>query len=249
MEESAYIGGVVAGLAYLIAGARLYRLSVRTREAPERLLGVTFLVWSFSYFSWQLPAALEAASFEAPLLTFGRVTNDIGVVTFALFMRVVFRRQERWALWFVAAAVACVVGGLAGSVWAGDSEGIRPLGNPSWWLQTVGEVSIFAWTGVEGLIQRHKSRQRLRLGLCEPMVCNRYLLWGLTGGVWLVYEFAVIVQQIEFEATQVWSTSMDSVVGALELSAIALIWFVFFPPRFYQHWIDRAGSTATIGGD
>ena len=45
MEESAYIGGVIAGLAFFIAGFRLVRLSVRTGEAPERLLGATFLVW------------------------------------------------------------------------------------------------------------------------------------------------------------------------------------------------------------
>ena len=49
MEESAYIGGVVAGIGFLIAGVRLYRLSVRTSEASERLLGVAFLVWSLSY--------------------------------------------------------------------------------------------------------------------------------------------------------------------------------------------------------
>jgi hypothetical protein len=246
MEESAYIGGVVAGLAYLIAGTRLYWLSVRTREAPERLLGATFLVWGFSYLSWQLAIALEGASFEAPLLTFGRVTNDVGVVTFALFLRVVFRSQERWATWLVAGAAACIVGGLGGSIWIGDSEGIRPLGNPGWWLQTVGEVSIFAWTALEGFIQHHKARQRLRLALCEPMVCNRYLLWCLTGVVWVVYSFTVVAQQVEFEVTQVWSTSMDSVVGALELVAIALIWFVFFPPAVYQRWINRAAPTSMV---
>jgi hypothetical protein len=49
MEENAYIGGAIAGLFYLIAGIRLFRLSLRTGEAPERLLGVTFLVWSLSY--------------------------------------------------------------------------------------------------------------------------------------------------------------------------------------------------------
>ncbi len=58
MEESAYIGGVIAGLFYLVAGIRLVRLSLRTHEAPERLLGATLLLWSLSYLFWQLPIAL-----------------------------------------------------------------------------------------------------------------------------------------------------------------------------------------------
>jgi hypothetical protein len=247
MEDSAYIGGMIAGLAYFIAGARLYRLSSQTGELPERLLGAAFLTWGVSYLSWQLPIAMETGSLANPLLVVGRVTNDIGVVAFAFFVTVVFRNQERWATWLAIAVGVCVVGGLGGSIWVGDEEGIRPLGNPSWWLQTAGEIALFVWTAAEGFIQHRKARQRLRLGLCEPMICNRYLLWGLTGAVWVVYEFVVIVQQIEFERTQVWSASMDSVVGGIELIAVALIWFVFFPPAFYQRRIDRTDSAATVG--
>jgi hypothetical protein len=235
---------VIAGLAYLIAGFRLYRLSVRTGEAPERLLGATFLVWSLSYLCWQLPIALETGSLAMPLLFAGRISEDIGSVTFALFLRVVFRNQERWATWLVVAVAVGMMVGIGGSLWVGDWEGTRPLSNPWWWLEIVGIVAVFAWTGIEGFIQHHKARQRLRLGLCDPTVCNRYLLWGLTGVVWTVYQFAAIVQQIEYEATQVWSASMDSVTGGLDLAAIALIWLVFFPPRFYQRWVAGAAPAA-----
>jgi hypothetical protein len=247
MEESAYIGGLIAGFAFLIAGIRLYRLQVRTGEAPERLLATTFLVWSLSYFCWQLPVAVETGSLAAPLLFIGNTTNELGCITFALFLRVVFRNQERWATWLVVAVAVTLTTGVVGSWWVGDSEGLRPLTNPWWWLQIAGDSAVFAWTGVEGFIQYRKARQRLRLGLCEPMVCNRYLLWGLTGVVWTVYEFAVVVHEIEYAVTQVWSASMDFVVAGLELAAIALIWLVFFPPAIYQRWIDRAGSSATVG--
>jgi hypothetical protein len=42
---------------------------------------------------------------------------------------------------------------------------------------------------------------------------------------------------------------MDSLMGALELAAIALIWFVFFPPRVYQRWIDGAAVADTAEPD
>jgi hypothetical protein len=36
---------------------------------------------------------------------------------------------------------------------------------------------------------------------------------------------------------------MDGLVGMIELTAIALIYLVFFPPAFYRHWINRATPT------
>ena len=97
MEEGADIGGVIAGLAFLIAGVRLSRLSLQTGQAPERLLAVTFLVWSVSYFVWEIPIILGSESVTLPCFFAGRLLNDIGVVTFVLFLRLVFRSQERWA--------------------------------------------------------------------------------------------------------------------------------------------------------
>ena len=60
----------------------------------------------------------------------GRVTEDIGSVTFALFLQVVFRNQERWATWLVGGVAVSLMVGVGGSFWVGDWEGIDPLGNP-----------------------------------------------------------------------------------------------------------------------
>jgi hypothetical protein len=128
MKESAYIGGVAAGLAFLIAGTRLLRLSVQTGEAPERLLGATFLLWSLSYLFSGLGIALGSESLITPFMFIGHLI--------------------------------------------------------------------------------------------------------------------VIVSDITFERIGVWSATLDSLVGTLELTAIALIWLVFFPPHFYQRWIDDSVRTA-----
>jgi len=101
----------------------------------------------------------------------------------------------------------------------------------------------------EGLSQYRLARQRLRLGLCDPLVCNRYLLWGLAGVTWTTWEVAVIAQSIEYRVTQMWSATMDSLVGGLQVGAIALIWLVFFPPAVYRRWIDHAAPAAVATGD
>lgn len=243
MEDSAYIGGAIAGLFYLIAGTRLFRLSLQTGQAPERLLGVSLLLWSLSYLCWQLPIAIDSGRMELPLFFGGRVFEDIGTVTFALFLRLVFRNDERWASWLVVTLAACAAVGVAGSAMVGDWEALLPLSNPWWWLETVAFPGTVVWMGFEGFHHYRMARQRVRLGLCEPLICNRYLLWGLTGVAWTIYQVIMIVQQIEYERTQVWSASMDAAVGVVELVAITLISLVFFPPRFYRRWIDRVAST------
>jgi hypothetical protein len=132
----------------------------------------------------------------------------------------------------------CLIAGVVGSVWVGDWEGIYPIRNPWWWAEWVGLTATEAWMGAEGLVQFGKARQRLRLDLCTPLVCNRFLLWSLASILWLSLEFVVVVQSIEYEVTQRWSVATDILVGVVEIAAIAMIWLVFFPPPFYRSWIN-----------
>ena len=99
----------------------------------------------------------------------------------------------------------------------------------------------------EGFHHYRRARQRLRLDLCDPLVCNRYLLWGLTGVVWVFIEAVVIANDITYELTGVWVATLDFLLGTVELGAIALIWFVFFPPAFYRRWINGNAPVAKAG--
>ena len=49
MEGDVYFGSAISVLAYLVLGAGLIRLGIRTRSAAEWLLGLTFLLWALSY--------------------------------------------------------------------------------------------------------------------------------------------------------------------------------------------------------
>jgi heme/copper-type cytochrome/quinol oxidase subunit 4 len=247
MEDDAYIGGAIAGLLYLVAGTRLARLSVRTGEAPERLLGLTFLVWSFSYLFWQLAIALGNESLDTALFFISRLATVTGVFTLALFLRVVFRNQASWARWLVAVVALCSVVGIGGSLWVGDWESTRPLSNPWYWVEALSGITVTAWMGVEGVTQYFRARQRLQLGLCEPLVCNRYLLWSLVAASWMSLAVVVPINDITFELTGVWLATLDVLLGIFEFCGIALIWFVFFPPRFYQRWIEGSAGSARAG--
>jgi len=123
MEENAYIGELIGGFVYLIACVRLLWLGQRTGEAPERLLGVSFLFVGMAAACYVLPAF---SAFEAlwTLLNFaGRVCVIPYAVLFAVFTWRVFRPAERWGGWLVSGSAISLVIGIGGSAMGGDWEG------------------------------------------------------------------------------------------------------------------------------
>ena len=236
-----YIGDISAGLVYLIVGVRLFALSVRSAQTSDRLLSVTFLFWALSYFLYYIPSLFfYGEALIPPLFAFGSAfTLYLGTITFAIFTRAVFRNQERWAVWLVAGTVGCLIVGAAGSVWVGDWGGDYPLSHPWWWVTRLGRAAPLAWMAAEGLAQYVKARRRRQLGLCAPQVCNRYLLWGLAGALWVILKLVSGAEYIVYESTGQWSDSLSLLSGSLEVIPCGIIWLVFFPPAFYRNWIHN----------
>ncbi len=103
------------------------------------------------------------------------------------------------------------------------------------------------WLAAEGLTHYRSARRRLRIGLSDPHVCNRFLLWGLFGVTQLGTGFAVLCLYASYASTGYISTAMDLMLGGLELGSLALVWLAFAAPAFYRRWIERlapAESTA-----
>jgi len=245
MEETAYIGSAIASLAYFAVGACLLRLTFRTGSAPERLLTFTFLIWGLSYALWVIPFAFpDWRGLESRFIIASEFTTDLGDISVAFFPFMVFRRGSTWAKWLVTAITGCVVIGTAGSIWVGDLESANPLTNPWWWLGWIGVIASGIWIGTEGLHHYGMSRQRVRLGLCEPIVGHRYLLWGLAGVFWILLDFLYVGQSLEFWVSGIWSAALDNIVALLEIAALAMIWLALFAPASYQRRINRSAVSA-----
>ena len=191
-----------SSLLYFVAGVRLLRLGMRTGETPEYLLGTVFLLWSLFYYLDILPYVLVDQSLLTPLFFVGRAVIVVATIITALFTQWVFRNKEVWARWLIAIVVLCLIVGLGGSVAIGDWGGVRPLFNPWYWVEVLGTVAPFVWMAAESLRQYGKAKRRLHLNLCDPLVCNRYLLLGLASVIWVVVEFVATAHVIELELTQ-----------------------------------------------
>ena len=244
MDTTAYVGEVISGVVYLFVGVRLYLLSRRTGHAPETLIATSFLLWVLSYAFWDIPYAfVDSEELVPAFCSYGSlIALALGNVIFTFFIRAVFRSDARWATWLVAAIVVSNLVGVAGAGWVGDWEGDNPLANPWYWLEFFGSFAPSIWMGAEGFAQYFKTRKQLKLGFCEPMVCNRFLLWGMAGSLWFILEAIVTASDLVYALTGEWSESLGFGTALFEIVPITIVWFVFFPPEFYCRWVEGGGK-------
>jgi hypothetical protein len=239
LEESAYLGELLAGVFYSVAGCRMLLLAKRTQETPERVLGLTFLLMGVSFLLYQIPLIFQTEHLSTPFSFAGRVVYCVSSVTLALFTRVVFRQTEVWASVLVFGIAISLVIGVGASALGGDWDGFS-ISNSWFWFEWVANALPFGWIGAEAFIHYRRARRRVRVRLLEPIVCNRFLLWMIVGLLQLSVFLVILVQYAEYEVTGTWSAWSDSTLGALELSTVGAIWLVFFPPAFYCRWMGSA---------
>ena len=244
MEYAAYYltEGIIIAV-FLFAAACLLRRSFRTHAVPERLLGTSFLLWGVSYLLYDVPEALGAEELViASLASAARISWQTSTALMALFVKQTFRKSDPRATWVVVGIVVLMVAGGLGSVWVGDYGADYPLSNPWWWLEWAGSVIPMVWISMEASVYYLKVRQHRWLGEGDALLCNRMGLWCLLGVCWVVVECVAAAQYIVFELTQRWPTWLSCTLALLELSGVAMIWLVFYPPAVYRRWINREAT-------
>jgi hypothetical protein len=244
MEQGAYAAQLFAAVSYLVVGARLIRLSQRTGETPERLLGVYFALSGVAYLGWVAPNALSTGTL-VEVADFGAwITYSIGVVPYLIFVRSVFRPGAGWAAGIVyACSVALLV---SGCVLIAQGERYPGLDNPFYWVQWIGYTTPCAWMALEAAIAHRVAARRSKVGLSEPIVSNRYFLLALFGALQTLACFSDIIMTIDITSDRSASALADALLGGFESAGIATLWLAFFPPAAYLAWVSGS-STAELG--
>jgi hypothetical protein len=237
MEEYAYLASIFASAVYLVASVRLLRLSQRTGERAELLLGFYFGLSSAYYLAYNLPALFGLDSWSTSAEWTIEWLYVLGVFPYLLFIRSVFRPENSWAGVLVG---VCSIFLLAGTVLGAlDGRGVYSLDNPWFLTQWVGYTVPCVWMCVEALLSRHGAQKRVRIGLCAPVVANRYLLLALFGGFQVVACLADLSFAADLDGGQTASLFSGALLGGTEIISVMVLWFAFFPPPFYTNWITQ----------
>jgi hypothetical protein len=243
VEESVTTGELIASLVYLIAGARMVRLSSRSKEIPERLLGASFLLMGLGSLFYSLSELLELEAAWAPLNFLGRISYVMALILVAIFTRRVFRPEERWGHWIVYGVIGLLVTGVGGSAATGDWVGFS-ISSGWYWLEWVGYLVPVVWTCAEATTEHIQARRRVRVGLCEPLVCNRLLLWASFAALQVCVNLVAAGQYAAFEREGFFNAGWDYLYSAVSISSLLMMWVAFFPPAFYRRWVDRVAPVA-----
>lgn len=242
----------LSGLLYMATittvGLRVVVLAHRHRELPELLLGISLLLGG------TLGSVLEVTgmSREAPfaphvrgaLLAAGKAFVVAGFLCQVLFIRMVFRPRDAWALALVVASTVVQVATYAGFAVAGTfSTGLMPT--PIFLAELAARMAGSVWLVAESFRYYRIMRRRLLLGLAEPVVTDRFRLWafaGLAGLAMLATSAPPVVMGEQQAAWMDWVLPLFAVAG---IAASAAYLLAFFPPGWYrQRLTRRLGSAA-----
>jgi hypothetical protein len=252
----------IAGSLYLLAtaafsvmaitvGTRLVLLARRTGEAPERVLGSGLLLTGglgYGLMIFGLIAGRQAAGDEeqaavfTTLVCLGWILHNVGVVQMLRFVLLVFRPESR------PARIAAVA--MSAVLWIGWSlyviQGGMTTGTPTsgFWIAFTVIGTYPFWMATESLRYHWRMRRQRRIGLGDPVVCDRFRLWTIASiaaaaAIWTVNVPAflgVSPGSPGSEGIQAASMLATAVFG---IATITSYWLAFFPPAWYRKRLLR----------
>ena len=160
-----------------------------------------------------------------------------------LFNWRVFWPGQRWPLALGAVFLAAMLTGAVGYAASGVLATGRYRGG--WvWLLYAGMLATNLWVAIEPLLYHAKLKKRIPLGLAEPIVADRFLLWGLGS----LARAAMIVMgplselaldRLGADARLSYSSLMLVLASLLGLATSLAYWLTFNPTHAYARWVER----------
>ena len=233
--------GLLLTLAMALLSARLFRLAHRSRQLPELFVGIYFLAAPLAVSVSIRITRFDPQHSEA-LRALASGLFSVGGIALLLFAWCVFHRRAAWAralAWGGSAAIAALWAVEVLSRGFGDGASIW-----GWFIPYVS----YAWVFVESLRYWRLLRRRLRLGLADPVVVNRFLLFAIwTGGIVAITVLSVgnALAAGAFREENAFGSPV--VLGITRLLAPVIgtaIWLTFLAPDRYHAWIRRRSESA-----
>lgn len=237
---------IAAGL-LLWLGARLWRSSAPGSQ--ERWLALTFGALGFGALPRLAAARLLSLGDEGVLaLALNAASHcaiEAAIIGLSLFTWRVFRPTSRGAGAFVA-CVAAVSGAL--TLWLVTTSDSDQEASALALAVNATRVIPVLWAFAECARYARLMRRRVALGLADPLIANRFVLWSVwTGALGCAALLMLCVRsrafwlQVHGVDPRVVMPAAIPITGALVgiavVSAGVAVWLAFFPPESYRRWV------------
>lgn len=244
----------IAGTLYLgtitTVGIRLIVLARRHRGLPELLLGLSLLLGG------TFGAVLEVAGMspDAPLepqvagmlLATGKALVVAGFLCQVLFVRIVFRPREAWAIVLVAGLIGVQLATYAAFAAAGTfASGEMPTS--IFLIELASRTAGSVWLIAESLRYYAFMRRRLALGIADPLVTDRFRLWAIAGTSALVMLATSAPPVVIEDQSAPWLIMLLPLFALSGIAASSTYLLAFFPPGWYRRFIARRRAGAAEG--
>ena len=234
------IGFVAFMVSSLVIGIRLLVLWGRSRRLPELLIACGILGIGPVGFSFTLIATSSGETFPtlaSVCLAAALLSTSAGAFAAAIFNWRVFR-PDAPGLRVVVGIVAVLF--VIAFIWEAITSGFTDptAGASGFRLYSFLSTAVLLWGAAESLRYFAMMRRRAKLGLADPLVTNRFLLWGLgigAAGVGSAISITVCTVTGQHMLAIPWVTISNSLHG---FTAAALMWVAFIPPGFYRRFIE-----------
>jgi len=250
----------------LAIGYRLYRLAWREGGfGPEFWLAGFFLFAAFLgaglnisvYVGLADPSLALSPLHGALVLAASTFTYCLGTAGLHLFTWLTFRRESASARTAAAAGSLLVV---AAACAQALTEGftVKVFPGIAYWAFYLARVAPYYWLAAESLRYYAAARRRLRLGLADPLVTNRFLLLGLWAVAWAAMGFSDIVARgiyvmVSGTTTEVRLDTAGPIIlttiaitSALGTLAAVTLGLSFFPTRAYRRFVESRAAASRI---
>jgi hypothetical protein len=172
----------------VVVGFRLLALGRRTGEQPELLIGVGLVlaaVLGAPLAALGRAPGIALTPFGSVVFACGLAATQVGIALLCAFTWIVFRRNAFWGtllLVLVVGALGVEWLGIVTASASGDTLAeVLPRTRP-WGVAIVATLAlVFGWSGCEALAHHRRLRRQLALGLADPVVADRMLLWAIAG--------------------------------------------------------------------
>lgn len=238
LEAIGAVGVVAYAVVSLGVGVRLLALWRRTRQLPELAIGAGFFVGVlFGYVPENLALSTElvAGPARAWVLGVAQVAIRIAALAILVFTWRVFRPREAWAAGLVALVGLVLVGSW---IVFPSSEALAhtPSERAASLSFSLSRSLCLVWGAAESALYWRAGVRRLRLGIADALVTDRFRLWSVALlASALIMASTLIARLVGVDATAAGWLLGESVVG---LVAAAATWLTFFPTPAHRRRVQ-----------